>query len=86
MYETSGSDSPYLPGMKKSYINEAHRKYSEACQLEVQEMMRHPLSTEEKEEQIRKNRGLHSLFSPSPVLKSEKTQYLCGTSRVFASF
>lgn len=41
--------------MKRTYINEAHRKYSEACQEEVREMMEHPLTREEKEQQIRRN-------------------------------
>ena len=38
------------------YFNENHRKYSEACQKEIAEMAKTPLSTEEKEEQMRRNR------------------------------
>lgn len=41
--------------MKRTYLNEAHQKYSEACQEEVREMMQHPLASEEKEQQIRSN-------------------------------
>lgn len=52
--------------MGKKYINDAHRKYSEACQLEVREMMRNPLTREEIEEQIRRNRNISRPFSPSP--------------------
>ena len=39
--------------MEITYLNEKHRQYSEACQKEVREMMEHPLSREEKEEQMR---------------------------------
>ena len=38
--------------MEKEYLNESHRKYSEACQAEVAEMSRHPLSSEQKEQQM----------------------------------
>ena len=40
----------------RKYFNESHRKYSEACQREVEEMSKHPLSHEEFREQIRRNR------------------------------
>lgn len=33
--------------MKKQYLNEAHKKYSEACQKEVEEMAKHPLTHEQ---------------------------------------
>ena len=52
--------------MGKKYINDAHRKYSEACQLEVWEMMRNPLTREEIEAQIRRNRNISRPFSPFP--------------------
>ena len=35
------------PMAKRTYINESHRKYVEACQKEVDEMSKHPLSCEE---------------------------------------
>jgi len=41
---------------KRKYFSEAHRKYSEACQKEVEEMSKHPLSHEQFEEQMRRNR------------------------------
>ncbi len=41
--------------MKRTYLSESHRKYSEACQKEVAEMSKHPLSAEEKVEQILRN-------------------------------
>lgn len=41
--------------MKRKYINESHRKYSEALQKEVAEMSRHPLSAEQKEAQMERN-------------------------------
>lgn len=40
----------------RKYFNESHRRYSEACQKEVSEMSRHPLSHEEFRAQIRRNR------------------------------
>ena len=51
----------YLCDMEKKYINESHRKYSEACQKEVAEMCKHPLTAEEKEEQMRRNKRLSFL-------------------------
>ena len=42
----------------KKYINEKHRMYSEACQKEVAEMSKHPLSVDEKEAQMERNRRL----------------------------
>ena len=41
---------------KRTYFNESHRKYSEACQREVEEMDKHALGHEEFREQIRRNR------------------------------
>lgn len=55
--------------MKKTYLNESHRLYSEACQREVKEMQIHPLTAEEKEEQMRKLRR-----GPIPVRSSERLQ------------
>lgn len=40
----------------RTYFNESHKRYSEACQKEVEEMSKHPLSEEEFREQIRRNR------------------------------
>ena len=53
--------------MKKTYLNEIHRLYSEACQREVKEMQDHPLTAEEKEEQMRNLRR-----GPIPVRSSER--------------
>lgn len=47
--------------MRKKYINESHRKYSEALQKEVAEMSKHPLSAEQKEAQMRRNKRLSFL-------------------------
>lgn len=44
--------------MEKHYINEAHRRYSEACQRAVREMMEHPLSWKKKEAQMLRNKAL----------------------------
>ena len=44
--------------MKQTYLSEQHRNYSEACQQEVQEMKKHPLSQEEKEQQMGRNMRL----------------------------
>lgn len=33
--------------MKRQYLNEKHKKYSEACQKEVEEMAKHPLTHEQ---------------------------------------
>jgi len=32
---------------ERTYINESHRKYEEACMREVEEMAKHPLSNEQ---------------------------------------
>ena len=42
--------------MEKEYLNESHKRYSQACQEEVAEMSRRPLSAELKERQMRRNR------------------------------
>ena len=42
--------------MERTYLNEKHREYSEACQMEVREMMEHPFSREEKEKQMSRNK------------------------------
>jgi len=42
----------------RTYLSESHRKYSEACQKEVERMAQHPLSAEQKAEQMRRNRLL----------------------------
>ena len=47
-----------IRSMKQTYLSEQHRKYSEACQQEVREMKKHPLSREEKEEQMGRNMRL----------------------------
>ena len=36
---------------KRTYINESHQKYEEACLKEVEEMSKHPLSAEEFDRQ-----------------------------------
>jgi hypothetical protein len=41
----------------RTYTSESHRKYSEACQREVDEMAKHPLSIEQMEEQMDRNRA-----------------------------
>lgn len=51
----------YLCDMEKKYISESHRKYSEACQKEVEEMSKHPLTVEEKEAQMDRNRRISML-------------------------
>ena len=40
----------------RHYFSEKHREYSEACQKEVAEMAKTPLSAVEKEEQMTRNR------------------------------
>ena len=40
----------------RKYFNESHKRYSEACQKEVAEMSKHPLSEEEFRAQIERNR------------------------------
>ena len=59
--ETSGCEQPYMDCVKnhramRKYFNESHRKYSEACQKEVEEMSKHPLSHEQFRAQIKRNR------------------------------
>lgn len=39
-----------------TYFSESHRKYSEACQREVEEMMKHPLTAEQAMEQALRNK------------------------------
>ena len=39
----------------RKYFNESHRKYSEACQKEVEEMSKHALSNEAFFKQAKKN-------------------------------
>lgn len=41
--------------MEKTYLNESHRRYSEACQEEVKRMTEHPLTAEEKQAQMTRN-------------------------------
>ena len=42
--------------MTRRYFSESHKTYSEACQREVEEMSKHPLSHEEFRAQIKRNR------------------------------
>ena len=42
--------------MSRKYLGEFHKKYSEACQKEVAEMSKHPLSHDEFLAQIERNR------------------------------
>ena len=39
-----------------TYFSESHRKYSEACQREVERMLAHPLTAEQAMEQARRNK------------------------------
>ena len=41
---------------ERTYINESHRKYEEACMREVEEMAKHPLSNEQFVAQCLRNR------------------------------
>lgn len=41
--------------MRRKYINESHREYSENLEEEIAEMSRHPLSAEQKEAQMARN-------------------------------
>ena len=41
--------------MEKKYLGESHRKYSIACQKEVEEMLQHPLTQEQFQAQIWRN-------------------------------
>lgn len=45
----------------RHYFSENHRKYSEACQKEVEEMSMNPLTAEEKEAQMDRNRRISML-------------------------
>ncbi len=56
--------------MKRTYINESHRKYSEALQKEIAEMSEHPLSAEQKETQMRRNRQLSRERAENDRLKA----------------
>lgn len=38
--------------MKRQYLSETHKRYSETCQKEVEEMAKHPLTYEQFLEQI----------------------------------
>ena len=42
--------------MEHIYNSERHKRYSEACQKEVEKMLQHPLSFEQQTEQFRRNR------------------------------
>lgn len=42
---------------QRTYINESHRRVSEACQKEVEEMSKHPLSHEDFIAQCLRNRA-----------------------------
>ena len=55
--------------MEQKYINESHKKYSEACQKEVAEMSKHPLTTEEKEAQMDRNKRLSMLRASQRIMK-----------------
>ena len=54
----------------RRYINESHRKYSEDLQKEICEMSEHPLSAEQKEAQMRKNRQLSRQRAENDRLKA----------------
>lgn len=41
---------------ERTYINESHRKYEEACRREVEEMAKHPLTNEQFVAQCLRNR------------------------------
>ena len=53
----------------KHYFSEKHRKYSEACQKEVEEMSKHPLTAEEKEVQMDRNKRLSMLRASQRIKK-----------------
>jgi len=67
--------------MGNSYLSEAHRKYSEACQKEVLEMMSHPLTAEEKEEQMNRNMETSALYSSGEYSVDEHITELKNSSR-----
>ena len=58
--------------MKRRYLCESHRKVSEACQKEVAEMCKHPLTAEQKEAQMLRNRRKY--LSEAHRLASEVLQ------------
>ena len=59
----------------RHYFSENHRKYSEACQKEVEEMSKHPLTAEEKEAQMDRNKRLSMLRASQRILNDiEETQ------------
>jgi len=41
--------------MTRKYLSDSHRAISEACQKEVAEMLQHPLSFEQKMQQVEEN-------------------------------
>ena len=41
---------------ERTYINESHRKYEDACMREVEEMAKHPLTNEQFVAQCLRNR------------------------------
>lgn len=59
--------------MIRKYINDSHQEYSEACQKEVAEMSKHPLSVDEKEEQMRRNRRLSFLRATQAMAPTENS-------------
>lgn len=58
--------------MKRKYISESHRKYSEACQREVEEMSKHPLTAEEKQAQMDRNMQLSILRAKQAMMPEEE--------------
>ena len=61
--------------MKRKYISESHKRYSEACQKEVAEMSMNPLTAEEKEAQMDRNKRLSMLRASQRILNDiEETQ------------
>ena len=50
------ADLKYFP-----YLSASHKKSSEACQREVEEMLKHPCSFEEAMEQLERNRKASEL-------------------------
>lgn len=62
----------YLCDMEKKYFSESHRKYSEACQREVEEMSKHPLTAEEKQAQMDRNMQLSILRAKQAMMPEEE--------------
>ena len=58
--------------MKRKYISESHRKYSEACQKEVEEMSKHPLTAEEKQAQMDRNMQLSIQRAKQAMMPEEE--------------